>query len=264
MKAVALSILLALFNCASQAQTNNLQSGKPAPKESGQEKTAADESKPPQFNLDKYQIGLLRKGATGVTVTKEEAEKIQAGHMAHINKMAMDGKLVAAGPMMDNGDLRGIFLFKASSLDEAKALAAEDPAIKAGRLRMDLFSWYAPKGIGVKLMEEYKKNPKMPMTMTKHHFVLLKRGPKWTAESTPETQKLQIEHLWNIRRMLDSGKMSAAGPLENAGEVAGIFVFATESAEEAKAWAESDPAIKAGRLVVEIHPWLVAKEVWPQ
>lgn len=36
-----------------------------------------------------------------------------------------------------------------------------------------------------------------------------------------------------------------------------------ESAEEAKAWAESDPAVKAGRVTVEIHPWLVAKEVWP-
>jgi len=94
--------------------------------------------------------------------------------------------------------------------------------------------------------------------------VLLKRGPNWTTESTPEIQKLQLEHLWNIRQMLDSGKMPSAGPLENAGDLAGIFIFATESTEEAKAWAESDPAVKAGRLAVEIHPWLVAKEVWNQ
>lgn len=249
-----LSVLLSLPIVLAQAKPFI----EPQPPSVGQ----APQNEMPKFDLDKYQIGLLRKGPNSGTGTKEEAGKIQAGHMAHINKMAMDGKLVAAGPMLDDGDLRGIFLFKTASLDEARALAADDPAIKAGRLKMDVYSWYAPKGIGAKLMEEYKNDPKTPMTMTKHHFVLLKRGPKWTAESTPETQKLQIEHLWNIRRMMDSGKMPGAGPLENAGDLAGIFVFATESAEEAKSWADSDPAVKAGRLAVEMHPWLVAKEVW--
>ncbi|MBP6823539.1 MAG: hypothetical protein KA368_18460, partial [Acidobacteria bacterium] len=218
--------------------------------------------KPPQFDLETYQLGLLRNGPNSGTGTKEEAEKIQAGHMANIGKMAQSGKLIAAGPMMDDGDLRGIFLFKAS-MEEARALAAEDPAIKAGRLRMEIFTWMGPKGIGAKLNEEYRKNPQTPMTMTKYHFVLLKRGAKWTAESTPELQKLQLDHLWNIRQMMDAGKMPAAGPLANAGDLAGIFVFTTQSAEEAKAWAESDPAVKAGRLAVEIHPWFVAKEVWP-
>jgi len=42
-----------------------------------------------------------------------------------------------------------------------------------------------------------------------------------------------------------------------------VFVFNTESADEARAWAAADPAVQAGRLVVEIHPWLVAAEVWP-
>lgn len=237
-------------------------SSEPAPPQKPETKPAADHSKPPQFDLETYQLGLLRKGPNSGTGTKEEAEKIQAGHMANIGKMAELGKLIAAGPMMDNGDLRGIFLFKAS-MDEAKALAAEDPAIKAGRLRMDIFTWMGPKGIGAKLNEEYKKNPNIPMTMTKYHFVILKRGEKWTADSTPELQKLQLDHLWNIRQMMDAGKMPAAGPLANAGELAGIFVFATQSAEEAKAWADADPMVKAGRLTAEIHPWFVAKEVWP-
>src|SRR5262249_32203513 len=41
------------------------------------------------------------------------------------------------------------------------------------------------------------------------------------------------------------------------------YQFNTESAEEAKAWSETDPLVKAGWMIVEIHPWLVAKEVWP-
>lgn len=227
-----------------------------------QQALKADQSKPPQFDLETYQLGLLRKGANSGTGTKEEAEKIQAGHMANIGKMAQLGKLVAAGPMMDNGDLRGIFLFKASA-EEARTLAAEDPAIKAGRLKLDLYSWMGPKNIGAKLNEAYRKDPGVKMTMTKYHFALLKRGATAFDSSSPEGQKLLLGHLWNIRRMMDEGKMPAAGPLADGGDLAGIFIFATESLDEANAWLGTDPLIKGGYMVAEIHPWFVAKEVWP-
>ena len=213
--------------------------------------------------MEAYQLGLLRKGPNSGTGTKEEAEKIQAGHMANIGKMAQGGKLLAAGPMMDDGDLRGIFLFKAASLDEARALAAEDPAIKAGRLKLDLYAWQAPKNIGVQLNDAYRKNPKVAMTMTKYHFALLRRGPKPLANA-PDLQQQVTAHLSGIRRMMDAGQMPAAGPINNGDDLAGIFVFATDSMEQARAWADADPLIKAGYMTAEIHPWFVAKEVWPE
>jgi len=37
-----------------------------------------------------------------------------------------------------------------TSVDEAKALATEDPAIKAERLKLEILPWFGPKGIGVK------------------------------------------------------------------------------------------------------------------
>jgi uncharacterized protein len=217
----------------------------------------------PKFESEPYQLGLLMRGAKAATIDAEEAKKIQAGHMAHIEKMGKSGKLMAAGPMMNNGELRGIFLFKASSMEEAKALAADDPAIKAGRLRMEILPWMGTKNIGMRAMEEFKKNPQMQWTMKKVHFVLLKRGANWATTQTPETQKLQRSHLWHIHRMLKEGKMLTAGPFSGDSEWLGLFVFATESSDEAKAWAEADPLIKSGHFAVEIHPWFVAKEVWP-
>ena len=266
----------ALLTVVAIAQAQSAPAPQQSPKQEApkqavrQEKPAAEQSKqraeqkakPPQFDLEPYQLGLLRKGPNSGTGTKEEAEKIQAGHMANIGKMAQAGKLIAAGPMMDDGDLRGIFLFKAASLDEAKALAAEDPAIKAGRLKLDLFTWMGPKGIGAKLNEEYRKDPGIKMTMAKYHFALLKRGAKAFDSSSPDSQKLLVEHLWNIRQMMDEGKMATAGPLGDAGDLTGIFVFATESMDEAKAWVNTDPMVKAGFMIAEIHPWFVAKEVW--
>lgn len=233
-------------------------SSEPAPQQ--QPKTA---SKPPQFDLEAYQFGLLKRGPKWTAESTPETQKIQEGHMANINKMAKMGKLVAAGPIAGNGDLRGIFIFKASSVDEAKALSAEDPAIKAGRLVIDVQLWWGPKGIGAGLAEEMKKNVEPKYTMTKYYLALLGKGPKWTAEVSPENQQLQLDHMWNVRRMMDAKTFAAAGPFDGKGDLRGIFVIAAKSEEEAKAIAESDPAVKAGRMAVELHPWWVAKEVWP-
>jgi len=56
---------------------------------------------------------------------------------------------VLAGPITDNGDLRGIFVFHNVSREEAEQLCANDPAVKAGRLRVELHPWFFAKGIRV-------------------------------------------------------------------------------------------------------------------
>ena len=78
-----------------------------------------------------------------------ETKQVQEEHMANIQRMAKDGKLVLAGPFMDDGELRGIFVFQGITAEEAQQLAANDPAVKAGRLRIEMHPWYAAKGIHV-------------------------------------------------------------------------------------------------------------------
>ena len=69
--------------------------------------------------------------------------------MENIRKMGATGKLVIAGPFADGGDLRGLFIFRVETLEEAKALAEQDPAVKAGRLVLEWHPWYAAKNIVV-------------------------------------------------------------------------------------------------------------------
>ena len=54
-----------------------------------------------------------------------------------------------AGPFTDDGDLRGLFVFRTGTLEEAKAMAEQDPAVKAGRLRLEWHPWFAAKNISV-------------------------------------------------------------------------------------------------------------------
>ena len=97
--------------------------------------------------------------------------------------------------------------------------------------------------------------------MTTYYVAFLSRGPKWTPEVTRETERLQEAHMANIRKMAADGKLVLAGPFTDDGKLRGMFVLTVGSLEEAKALADSDPAVKAGRLAVEVHPWFSAKGI---
>jgi uncharacterized protein len=104
---------------------------------------------PGGFEMTTYYVGFLYRGAKWTPEQTAETRKLQEEHMANIVKMGAEGKLVIAGPFMDNGDLRGLYVFRAASAEEAKALVESDPAVKAGRLRFELHPWFAAKNITV-------------------------------------------------------------------------------------------------------------------
>ena len=97
--------------------------------------------------------------------------------------------------------------------------------------------------------------------MTTYYVAFLYRGPAWSAEETPEHAKIQEGHMANIRKMAEAGKLLVAGPFTDDGDLRGLFVFRTNTLEEATAMAEQDPAVKAGRLRLEWHPWFAAKNI---
>ena len=97
--------------------------------------------------------------------------------------------------------------------------------------------------------------------MATYQVAFLRRGPAWTPGSTPELEKLQAAHLAHIGKMAETGKLIIAGPFSDGGDLRGMFIFRVDTVEEAKALAEQDPAVKAGRLVLEWHPWFAAKNI---
>ena len=90
---------------------------------------------------------FLKRGEKWTPEKTPATEEIQKGHMANINRLAEMKKLIAAGPFGDDGRLRGIFVFRVGSLEEAKALTASDPAVQAGRLAMEIHTWMVPEGV---------------------------------------------------------------------------------------------------------------------
>lgn len=93
------------------------------------------------YGMKQYVMAFLKAGPNRDR-TPEEAAKLQKAHLDNIGRMAREGQLVLAGPFLDKGEIRGIYIFNVTSVEEAKKLTETDPAIKAGSLVMELHPWY--------------------------------------------------------------------------------------------------------------------------
>ena len=105
----------------------------------------AQEEERPKYEMKTYQMVFLYKGENR-NQDSTEAMKIQEGHMANIQRLADEGKLIVAGPFLDDKDLRGIFIFDVETEAEVKELVETDLAIKTGRLRYEIHPWMTAKG----------------------------------------------------------------------------------------------------------------------
>jgi len=94
--------------------------------------------------------------------------------------------------------------------------------------------------------------------MQQYYMVFLKSGENRSQDST-EAAELQQQHLAHLSRMAEEGYASLIGPFGSDGEIRGIAVYNTSTQKEADSLANLDPAVKAGRLKVEVHPWWTAK-----
>jgi uncharacterized protein YciI len=120
---------------------------------------AADELPP---NMTTYYFGVLMRGPQWTPEKTEATAKIQEGHMAHLEAMWKANKLVLAGPLMDDTEWRGIVIYRTKTIEEAQNLADQDPAVKAGRLKVTMRPWLVQRGILPDPLEGDKKSAAKP------------------------------------------------------------------------------------------------------
>lgn len=103
--------------------------------------------------------------------------------------------------------------------------------------------------------------------MTIYYIYLLRKGPTWSPDETPEVEALQEAHIANMRRLGEMGRLVLNGPLldsfATSGEIRGIGVLKANSFAEAQELISTDPMVRVGRLVFELHAWMVQKNILP-
>jgi len=129
----------------------------------GFDQKLADSVGADQYGMKTYYLVILKKGKTEI-MDKAMKSELMKGHMGNINKLAKDGKLIVAGPMLEKNqnDYSGIFILDAKTKEEAESLVLTDPSVKAGIFDVEIYKWYGSAALPLYLKSHDK--------VTKVHF----------------------------------------------------------------------------------------------
>ena len=91
---------------------------------------------------------ILKERAKVELVPDEELERIQREHLAYLTGLREAGLVVTNGPVdgQPGSSLRGLAFYRTGSLERSRQLAEDDPAVLAGRLSVEITTWYCPPG----------------------------------------------------------------------------------------------------------------------
>ena len=100
------------------------------------------------MDLEAFELVLLRLPASAPDYPDEELERIQREHLAYHAGLREAGHVVTNGPVDGQPDpsLRGLTFYRTGSLARARELAEADPAVRAGRLTVEIMTWWCPPG----------------------------------------------------------------------------------------------------------------------
>jgi uncharacterized protein YciI len=203
------------------------------------------------------QLVLLKRGPTPSPADPAAQKVLLDGHLAMLAEQNRRGINVVYGPILADGDIRGIGVLAVANADEAKAQFAADPFVKAGVMTPEVYGWMGPKGWFSRPASYDVSNPANLETLV---FGFLVRGTN-TSQDKATATALQKEHLAYMDALHKQGKLVMAGPIVDGGEKRGVVVYRVKDVAEAKALAAEDPSVKAGRLTLEAYPWMTFKGI---
>lgn len=100
------------------------------------------------MDLEAFELVLLRRPASPPDYPRAELDQIQREHLEYHARLRETGKVVTNGPVDGQLDpsLRGLAFYRTGSLEQSRQLADADPAVRAGRLTVEIMTWYCPPG----------------------------------------------------------------------------------------------------------------------
>lgn len=188
-----------------------------------------------------YIFVFLNKRTDLPAISKEETDRIMKGHMANIEKLASEGKLIAAGPFDGGG---GIFIFKANTFSEVEEWISVDPGIQAKRWNIEMFPYFPRKG-GV-------CGAKPPYEMVSYTFVRF--IPEIKKFSVPDYPEVFKQHDDFLKEVINGGYVITEGVFGPAD--GGIIILKPDADTSVFA---KDPAVDQRVLLTEIKSLWIAK-----
>lgn len=207
-------------------------------------------------NANLYWV-FLNKGARRsqtANLSTETLEKMQAEHVGNLGRLYEKGLALTAGPLGDNGFIRGIVVLNhVETLEAAKECFLPDPFVQNGRLDAQIFPCLADA-------TAFRK-PDEPFRMAQHVFGVVVKGEGWKPLPGTAEEDVMPRLLPSLKGLKRSGSLAVSGTLRDAGERLGVLLFRPSDMAQIQAELAKDPAVKFGRVRVELHPQYFAAGV---
>lgn len=178
-----------------------------------------------------YAFVFLNKKEDAQDLEKDQSEKIMQGHMANIERLANEGKLLVAGPFEGGG---GIFIFNTTSIDEARQWLSSDPGVQANRWNVEILLYEPTIGSICAVKEPYE--------MVTYNFT------RFTLNTIQNIEDIWSEHHRYI------GMLNNVVTAGNFGSTGSILI--TKNENEAS---KSDALVGKGFLTAERKKLWIAK-----
>ncbi len=196
---------------------------------------------------------FLNTGSNKTPLHKAEADKMLQAHLANFMRLHDLGKLLTAGPLGDNGVIRGMVVLTTRNVDTIKEGFLPDPFVQNNYLALEYYPWLADKN---KLHE-----PNTPFKMKEYTLGIVKRGPNWK-KSQFKIQANTIEGFGrSLRALSKTGVLAVAGPFQNSDKTLGIMLLRSADQKKLLETIQKDPSIQSGEIVCELHSQWLAEGV---
>jgi uncharacterized protein YciI len=184
---------------------------------------------------------FLHKKQQATEMPKDQLDKLMEGHMANIQRLAKEGKLIAAGPFEGGG---GIFVFNSNSKERVQEWLSTDPGVKAERWRVEILPFHPRKGSVCPVKEPYE------MTM----YTFIRFSVNLTKYTIGDASEVAKEHERFMGQHTDDAGVITEGSF---GTQEGSILILKDGAS--KDWIGSDPAIQKGLVEYETKQLYIAK-----
>ena len=206
----------------------------------------------PPAPMTVMQMVFLRAAVGKPEPEGQKLQEMQAEHLARLARLNRERVNLLYGPFLDGGELRGIVVLDVADAEAARQLVAADPLVAAGLMSVEVRPWYGSKS--------ELHLPEDPPTTENLILGFLMRGPH-RSQPAAEAEEIQKGHLAYMAGLHEQGKLALAGPFAEDSDWRGVVIYRVGSVDEARQLAAGDPAVAAGRLVIDARPWLTFKGI---
>jgi 3-keto-disaccharide hydrolase len=176
---------------------------------------------------------------------------MQTEHVGNFGTQFDRGTLVAAGPLGDNGTIRGTVILAVHNSGQIAGCFKPDPFVQNDILAVEAHPW---------LVDVMKfGTPKVPFQLARHTLCIVKKGTHWKAGESKVAADSMLRLLPTLRQQLDTGESAIYGPFADQSDKLGVLLFYSSNQMQIQVQLEQEPLVRDEAVELEFHPQFLGK-----